>query len=56
MLDTSLWRRQRKKITAFFNTVSLEEHLPTQHAESVQLINDLLDDSTVCTPVFIFAY
>jgi len=47
MVDSSFWRRGRKTIHRFFTPESIELHLPVMTAESLQLVNDLLDDPTV---------
>ena len=47
-LGTGVWRRARKAFQLFLTAEAVDKHLPTQEAESIQLLNDLLATPQVC--------
>ncbi|KAF8816039.1 putative cytochrome P450 monooxygenase [Phlegmacium glaucopus] len=40
--STDIWRRGRKALQMFLTAEAIDRHLPTQEAESIQLLHDLL--------------
>ena len=51
--DAVTWKRGRKTMHQFFAAEQLQQHLHFQQAEASQLLNDLLDDPTVCPSSYI---
>lgn len=45
--DSEVWKRGNKALHHFFIPESLANHLPTQHAECIQMCHDLLDTPEV---------
>jgi len=52
-LDSMTWKRGRKTMHRFFTLDSMKDHIRVQEDEALQLVNDLLDDPTVC-PYVVF--
>ena len=46
-VDTGVWRRARKAFQLFLTAEAVDRHLPTQEAESIQLLHDLLTSPEV---------
>jgi cytochrome P450 len=47
-VDTGVWRRARKAFQLFLTADAVNNHLPTQEAEAIQLLVDLLTTPEVC--------
>ena len=47
-IDTGVWRRARKAFQMFLTAEAVDRHLPTQEAESIQMLHDLLTSPEVC--------
>jgi len=45
--ESDIWKKQRKAMRSFLTPQSLEKNLPTQKAESIQLLHDVLTSPEV---------